>query len=194
MPKFMPPINKIQNPPLKTPIATVFDNTGKYLGWMLPDAVELYVYGGLYFHTKRAYSSKSIKRSRKDKDWDNEVSKFLQIIEKRSHKPALVFAMRVIGDRGNLDMNSKLEKAQYALDHEVTDFPITFENIDKSSLLVTFSDEFGFCKGLGKQFQSMMRATLLAFNQERISVITKVRDAEQLLAQASKDTGMKIDI
>ena len=194
MPSLLPQVDMTTTPPLNQDLVCVFDNTGKYLGWITPRVAELYLYGSIYYHTDRAYSLKSIKQTRKDKTWDREVNKYMHVIEKRSRKVAIAFAMRQINDWGNLDLNSKLDKANWALAHEVPEHPITIESISADSGWVTIMDQFGFCKHLPKQLSVDVRNLIIDFNKRRALAITNVRDAELVLEKASQETGMRVDI
>lgn len=170
-------------------VACVFSNEGTYMGWTTEKIMKGYLYGNIYYHTKRALSiSTSVIQGTS--------LKLRKLSDKKTSEVLLAFKIGAISELDNLDKDSLLEKARYSLAHEINGSnnricDYNFEEYLKDPIRY---DQFGLLKGFPQQCKKEMDNLYDRFNQLRRDKAQEIIDSEKLIRDASKGHGITLDV
>lgn len=184
------------DPALYTTISRYYDHTGTYIGWCTPEVTKKFLYGSLYYKTKG--SIRIYTEGRGDE-------KKIALLDKRTNKTHLIIDNNSLGDKELIDTDSKLDKAKFTLQRfqgEVgkgtfsASYTSRVSDIDEYKLIpTTIHDEArnrynelieAHSKDLAKLNQG--------YTQEILQYTQSVIDAEQLIIEQSKASGIQLGI
>lgn len=186
--KVMPPINftlSQQELVLDDEAVLVYDNVGKFLGHVKQEVMKKYLYGWLYYATKRAFQIRSLHLN------ENCELPAKVVVHKKSGNFGLVFQPIYVEDKHLIDKNNKADLIQRAISEikEVSIKNWDFELPDYDSC-----DEFNLGVGkLAKHHEKEIRALLKKHQDDLITNLTARMEAEANLKKEANLMGIPVE-
>ena len=156
-----------QNDPKQgTYVAKIYDREGKYLGFACVEAVKKYLYGQLYYKTKKAYGINfGLRVSGK---------KHKYIVEKATNRIALLITFSTIDNDALLDPDAPGYQASQTL--------ARFRGLDPYNLFHGAHDPFKLITNINDEMRAEAQALVEKYNKRiRESLESQVRGENDLL-------------
>ena len=155
-----------QNDPKQgTYVAKIYDREGKYLGFTSVDTVKKYLYGQLYYKTKKAYGINFGLRG---------CGKRKYIIEKATNKIALLITFSTIDNDALLDPEAPGYQASQTL--------ARFRGVEQYNLFHGVHDPFKLITNINEEMRAEAQALVEKYNKRiRESLESQVRGENDLL-------------
>lgn len=174
-------LKKEEQPPLNQSSYLVYNATGAYVGWIDDKSVKKYLYSYLPYHysnlTKSTVKGSNIKL----------------VCSKSTGKIVLLFKSTYINEESVLELNDKVELANYFLKHELNN--ITFDKFyDGRQYQIYWTDKHNLAPHLIKVLDDKLDKVMKEFKQEVERSITNIIKEREVIKLAEQETGITIDI
>lgn len=160
-------LDAINDPAVGVEVALVYDHEGNYLGFAKPEAIKKYLYGQLYYKTKKAYGINLHCHFRRGIKY---------VIEKVTSNVALYIRMTTLTTRDLLDEDAPGFQAKCTLER--------FRGVNIYALQGV-SDPYGLITNINEEMRAEAEALCEKYtNRIRESLEAQIRGEEDLLAVA----------
>lgn len=187
----MPPLNftvETRELALHDEANLVYDNTGKFLGHVQHEVMKKYLYGWLYYATKRAYQIRSVAIYNEEKDVDYHTK---QVIHKKTGKTCLVFLPIEIYESDLIDPSNKADLIQRAIT-EIKDIRVKDWDIEVPNYANADEWNLGISK-LVKHHEKEVRALLKKHQDDLVLNLTTRMEAESELKKEANAMGLPVE-
>lgn len=185
--KAMPPLNftiETRELALDDEAVLVFDNTGKFLGHVTEEVSRKYLYGWLYYATKRAYQIRTVL----SEDGDRHEK---HVIHKKNGNTCLVFTSVYIEEKDLIDKNNKADLLQRTI-QEIKNIKLKDWDIDLPDY--SYEDEFNLgLEKMTKHHEKEVRALMKKQQDELIQKLTDRMVAESELKKEANAMGLPVE-
>jgi hypothetical protein len=170
-----------KHPPLNESIYLVYNATGACIGWMTDLYVKKYLYSYLPYHHSNL-TKKIVKGSN-----------FKQVCSKATGKIVLVFRSTILTEGSLLELNDKVELANYFLEHELNNITVDKAH-EGRQYKISWTDKHNIAPHLIKVLDDKLDKVMKEFKQEAERSITNIIKEREVIKFAEQDIGVTIDI
>ena len=170
-----------RTPPLNESIYLVYNATGACIGWMTNLYVKKYLYSYLPYHHSNL-TKKTVKRSN-----------IKLVCSKATGKIVLVFRSTILTESSLLELNDKVELANYFLEHELNNITVDKAH-EGRQYRISWTDKHNIAPHLIKVLDDKLDKVMKEFKQEAERSITNIIKEREVVKLAEQEIGVTIDI
>ena len=170
-----------RTPPLNESIYLVYNATGACIGWMTNLYVKKYLYSYLPYHHSNL-TKKTVKRSN-----------IKLVCSKATGKIVLVFRSTILTESSLLELNDKVELANYFLEHELNNITVD-KAYEERQYRISWTDKHNIAPHLIKVLDDKLDKVMKEFKQEAERSITNIIKEREVVKLAEQEIGVTIDI
>lgn len=158
------------DPKVDETVALIFDRNGVYLGWTSQEVVRKYIYGQLYYRTKKAYRINSGRRRNGIK----------MVIEKATNCVGLYIYIRSVNAIDMIDMDQPGAKARIQLSQLNGDF------ISGYTLSQGLRDPYGYFESINDEMRNEYKALCEKYQERVIETLQAAIEAENAIFEVAE--------